>query len=57
MRNEYPDFTATVHHDPYGNYYGPGDPENIGPHYGVEVNGGATKHFPYASGHDPALNR
>jgi RHS repeat-associated protein len=52
-----PNNGAVVHHDPYGNYYGPGDPQNIGPHYGVEFPGQRTIHFPYLSGHNPATNR
>ena len=52
-----PDNGAIVHHDPYGTYYGPGSPDNIGPHYGVNYPGGSTEHFPYESTHDPSLNR
>ena len=52
-----PDNGAVVHHDPYGNYYGPESPNNIGPHYGVEFPNGPTEHFPYASNHNPSLNR
>jgi hypothetical protein len=59
MRIEWrnPDNQAVVHYDPYGHYYGPNNPENLGPHYGVDFPDGRKLHYTYPSGHDPATNR
>jgi RHS repeat-associated protein len=53
-----PDNGAVVHYDPYGTNYGPNNPENIGPHFGVEQPGQTgTEHFVFPSNHDPSFNR